>query len=419
MADNRFVLYNVTCMVDKHKDSEYISQSESPTSSLPEGRTCDTEEHEALRQSERKFRMLFHNAGDAIFLWELKVAESPVLIEANEIAARRLGYRLGDMPGMLLTDISPMQSDEMANTIGRFTAEKHSTFESAYRTCDGFLIPIEISSHVFKLGDKTVMLSIARDISTRKAESNALTESYNLEKKLRQDLETEIGKRVDFTRALVHELKTPLTPLIASGEALLEILQGETELRLAGNIYRGATNLERRINDLLDFARGEMGVLKVRPQPLKISPLLLDLAAEVSPQFDRKKQSLELEIDDDIPLVMSDEDRLRQVLLNLLNNAAKFTPRGGQITIGATVSGKMLQLRVADTGRGMTPEEQIHIFRPYYRVEDERDPSDGMGIGLTLCKMLVTLQGGDIWFESEKGRGSTFFFTLPLATKVE
>jgi PAS domain S-box-containing protein len=380
---------------------------------------CESEEQRALRESERKFQMLFHNAGDAIFLWEMRTGRTPLLIEANEIAARRLGYRLNQMPGLDFTDISDMSIDEITMAINRLATEKHSTFESAFRTRADVVVPVEISAHVFKLGDKTVMLSIARDISARKAEAEALTEAYNREKNLRQDLEAEIGKRVDFTRALVHELKTPLTPLVASGEALLEILQGETELRLAGNIYRGAMNLERRINDLLDFARGEMGVLKVRSQPLNVSPLLLDLAAEVSPQFDRKKQSLELEIDDDIPLIMADEDRLRQVLLNLLNNAAKFTPRGGQITIGATVSGKMVQLSVTDTGRGMNPEEQAHIFKPYYRVENEHDPNDGMGIGLTLCKMLVTLEGGAIWFKSEKGRGSTFYFTLPLATKTE
>ena len=370
-------------------------------------------------QSERKFRMLFHNVGDAIFLWELRPGEAPVLIEANEVAARRLGYRLGDMPGMTLTDISPMALDELAVTVGRLVSQKHGTFESAYRTCDGIMAPVEISSHVFKLGEKTVMLSVARDIATRKAEEVKLTEMYHREKSLREALEAEIGKRVDFTRALVHELKTPLTPLIASGEALLEILEGEDELRLAGNIFRGAMNLERRINDLLDFARGEMGVLKVRCQPLGIAPLLLDVAAEVSPQFDRKNQSLELEIDDNIPLVLADQDRLRQVLLNLLNNAAKFTARGGEITLGARIDGRMLQLSVADTGRGMSPEEQAHIFKPYYRVEDEAGPNDGMGIGLTLCKMLVNLQGGDIWFESEKGRGSTFYFTLPLADKME
>jgi PAS domain S-box-containing protein len=363
--------------------------------------------------------MLFHNAGDAIFLWELRSGETPMLIEANEVAARRLGYRLVDMPGMLLSDISGVSTDETAANVNRLLRDKHGTFESAYRTSDKRTIPIEISSHVFNLGEKTVMLSIARDISTRKAEEYKLTEAYNREKSLREALETEIGKRVDFTRALVHELKTPLTPLIASGEALLEIVQEEDELRLAGNIYRGAINLERRINDLLDFARGEMGVLKVRCQPLDITPLLLDVAAEVSPQFDRKNQSLELEFDDNIPLVLADQDRLRQILLNLLNNAAKFTARGGEITLGACVDGRMLQLNVADTGRGMSLEEQAHIFKPYYRVEDDAGPNDGMGIGLVLCKMLVNLQGGDIWFESEKGRGSVFCFTLPLAGKME
>ena len=406
-----YVLYNVTGMVDKNQQQGELLREPA--------RSSETEEQWALRQSERKFRMLFHNVGDAIFLWDLRPGEPPVLIEANEVAARRLGYRLGDMPGMKLSDVSPLDPTESAAITARLIREKHDTFESAYRTSDNRIIPVEISSHVFKLGDQLVMLSVARDISARKAEEQKLTEMYQLEKGLRQELEGEISKRVDFTRALVHELKTPLTPLIASGEALLEILQDEDELRLAGNIYRGAMNLERRINDLLDFARGAMGVLKVRCQPLAITPLLLDLAAEVSPQFDRKNQSLELEIDDNIPLVLADEDRLRQILLNLLNNAGKFTPRGGQITIGARVDGKMLQLSVADTGRGMSPEEQEHIFKPYYRVEDDAGPNDGMGIGLTLCKMLINLQGGEIWFESEKGQGSTFYFTLPLANEME
>jgi len=387
----------------------------------PEPAACapETDEQRALRQSERKFRMLFHNAGDAIFLWELRPGEPPVLIEANEVAARRLGYRLGDMPGMKLSDITTAPPEEAAATLARLARDKHGTFESTLRTCENAVVPVEISSHIFNLGDQTVLLSVARDISRRKAEELKLNEMYQREKGLREALEAEIGKRVDFTRALVHELKTPLTPLIASGEALLEILQDEDELRLAGNIFRGAMNLERRINDLLDFARGEMGVLKVRCQPVDITPLLLDLAAEVSPQFDRKNQSLELEIDDTIPLVLADEDRLRQILLNLLNNAGKFTPRGGEITIGAHVDGKMLQLSVTDTGRGMSPEEQAHIFKPYYRVEDDAEPNDGMGIGLTLCKMLINLQGGEIWFQSEKGRGSTFFFTLPLAVNRE
>ncbi|MEN8614986.1 PAS domain-containing sensor histidine kinase [Dehalogenimonas sp. THU2] len=376
-------------------------------------------EKQALRESEAKFRMLFHNANDAIYLWEVRDGMPTSLLEANAVAARRLGYDLQEMPGLKTTDISLSKPDESAAIVARLLRDKHGTFETVHRTRDGSTFPVEVSSHIFQHGDKTVILSIARDISIRKKAEHDLTVLYHREKELREELEAEIAKRIDFTRSLVHELKTPLTPMIASGEALLEILEGEDELRLAGNIFRGAMNLERRINDLLDFARGEMGVLKVSRQPLDITPLLLDLAAEVSPQFDRKNQSLELVLADKIPLVLADEDRLRQILLNLLTNAAKFTQRCGQITLGAQVDGKMLKLSVADNGRGIDTTEQEHIFKPYYRAEKETNPNDGMGIGLTLCKMLVTLQGGEIWFNSEKGRGSTFYFTLPLANDME
>ena len=372
--------------------------------------SCDS-----VRESEEKFRMLFHNANDAIFLWEIIDGFPAVLLEANQVAARRLGYTMDEMPRLQVLDFSMSTEAESRANVARLLQSRHGTFESVHKKKDGTTFPVEISSHVFELGDKTVILSIARDISLRKKSEQELTELYHREKDLRVALETEISKRIDFTRSLVHELKTPLTPMIASGEVLLDIVEGEDELRLAGNIYRGALNLERRINDLLDFARGEMGVLKVTRQPVDVSPLLLDLAAEISPQFDRKQQSLELCLPDKLPAVSADEDRLRQILLNLLTNAGKFTPRGGQITLGAKIDGNMLQLSVADTGRGIGQAEQASIFVPYYRVEDETDPNDGMGIGLTLCKMLVTLHGGEIWFESEKGRGSTFYFTLPLA----
>ncbi|ADJ26299.1 PAS/PAC sensor signal transduction histidine kinase [Dehalogenimonas lykanthroporepellens BL-DC-9] len=373
---------------------------------------------DAIRESEEKFRMLFHNANDAIFLWEIHDGFPSVLLEANQVAARRLGYTMDEMPRLRTSDFSLASEEESRANVASLLQSRHGTFESVHKRKDGTTFPVEISSHVFELGEKKVILSIARDISLRKKSEQELTALYHREKDLRLALETEISKRIDFTRSLVHELKTPLTPMIASGEVLLDILEGENELRLAGNIYRGAINLERRINDLLDFARGEMGVLKVTRQPLDISPILLDLAAEVSPQFDRKQQSLELCLPDRLPAVSADEDRLRQILLNLLTNAGKFTPRGGQIIIGAKVDGNMLQLSVADNGRGIGQAEQASIFVPYYRVEDDIDPNDGMGIGLTLCKMLVTLHGGEIWFESEKGQGSTFYFTLPLAKNM-
>ena len=379
----------------------------------------DSAECQSIRENEEKFRMLFHNASDAIFLWEIRDGLPAVLLEANEVAAHRLGYSMAEMANLQVSDFSLSPSEEYTAIIARLLRDKQGTFESVHKKRTGNTFPVEVSSHVFELGDKTVLLSTVRDISVRKQNEKEFTTLYHREKDLRLALETEISKRIDFTRSLVHELKTPLTPMIASGEVLLDILEDEDELRLAGNIYRGALNLERRINDLLDFARGEMGVLKVTRQPLDIPPLLLDLAAEISPQFDRKQQSLELMLADNLPLVSADEDRLRQVLLNLLTNASKFTPRGGQITLAAQVNGNMIQLSVADNGRGIGQAEQPNIFQPYYRVEDDTNPNDGMGIGLALCKMLVTLHGGNIWFTSEKGQGSTFLFTLPLADNME
>lgn len=376
------------------------------------------EQHPIL-EHEGMFRTIFNNANDAIFLWEVRQGRLSILLEANDVAARSLGYDIREMHGLKFSDISTGIPENTGRTAHLLMADYRGTFEASHRTRDGRVFPVEVSCHIFQLGEKLVALSISRDISVRKKAEQKLTDLYNCEKELRQALETEIGKRIDFTRSLVHELKTPLTPLIASGEALLEILEGEVELRLAGNIYRGAMNLERRTNELLDFARGEIGVLKVSRQQLQLTPLLLDLAAEVSPQFDRKHQSLELVLADKIPPVMADEDRLRQILLNLLTNAAKFTPRGGLITLAAQVSGKMLRLSVADTGRGISATEKVNIFQPYYRVEKDAEPNDGMGIGLALCKMLVTLQGGEIWFNSEKDQGSTFYFTLPLANNME
>lgn len=403
-------------MVNNHKThADLIAENEQLHQQLAQYKASQTAEYRSLKESEEKFRKLFHNANDAIFLWEIKNGMPAELIEANEAAARRLGYTIREITKLQLTDFSMDSPEKSAAIMSRLLKDKHGSFESSHKTRDGHIFPVEINSHVFTLGKKQVILSVVRDISARKKAESELTELYNREKELRRALENEISKRIDFTRSLVHELKTPLTPMIASGEVLLELLDNEDELRLAGNIYRGALNLERRINDLLDFARGEMGVLKVSIQPLDISPLLLDLAAEVSPQFDRKQQSLELEIADNLPFVMADEDRLRQVLLNLLNNSAKFTPRGGQITLGAKVSGKMLQLSVADTGRGIDLPEQSNIFQPYYRVESDNDSNDGMGIGLTLCKMLISLHGGEIWFTSKKGHGSTFYFTIPLS----
>ncbi len=168
----------------------------------------------------------------------------------------------------------------------------------------------------------------------QKAESK-LQKLYKEEKTLRQDLQTEINKRVEFTRALVHEIKTPLTPVVTASELLLEELKEKPALSLAQSINKGAYNLNRKIDELLDLARGEVGKLKLRMASVSPTHLLKEIADDMIPVAQHNSLSLSLELPRYLPSVWADEDRLRQVILNLINNAIKFTPAGGIITLRA------------------------------------------------------------------------------------
>jgi len=241
-----------------------------------------------------------------------------------------------------------------------------------------------------------------------------LQKLYEREKTLRQELETEINKRVEFTRALVHELKTPLTPVLASTELLLQKTEDEILLGLAQNISQGASNLNRRIDELLDLARGEIGMLRLNLEPIDPMQLLQQIAYEEVSVALRNRQSLNVEFPSSLPTIRADEERFRQVVLNLMNNAFKFTPAGGKITLRAREKGANLVVEVQDTGRGISRADQKLLFEPYRSLESDKEHLSGLGLGLSLAKMLVELHGGQIWVKSKKGKGSTFGFSLPL-----
>ena len=253
------------------------------------------------------------------------------------------------------------------------------------------------------------------DITERRRAEQNLQEAYEEERKLRSELEREIKKRVEFTRALVHELKTPLTSVIASSELLTSELPEGPLLRMARNIGRSADNLNKRVDELFDVARGELGMLQLSLTSVDPLPLLQELADEMGPVASNRQQSLALEVPSSLPPVWADGDRLRQVVFNLLGNACKFTGEGGKITLKAREEGDKLIVEVEDTGPGIGEEEQQRLFTAYYRVEGDGKRPRGLGLGLALCKTLVELHGGQIWVRSKKGVGSTFGFSVPLA----
>jgi len=241
-----------------------------------------------------------------------------------------------------------------------------------------------------------------------------LQELYKEEKTLRQELQAEINKRVEFTRALVHEIKTPLTPVVTASELLLEELKEEPLLSLARSINKGAYNLNQRIDELFDLARGEVGILRLSPASVDAMQLLQEIADDMIPVARSSGQSLNLELPQSLPSVWADEDRLRQVALNLINNAIKFTPEGGKITLRAKKEGDNLVVELQDTGPGISQEDQQWVFEPYHQLGDETARPMGLGLGLSLSKKLVELHGGRIWVKSQKGKGSTFGFSIPF-----
>ena len=371
----------------------------------------------ALIESEEQYSALVANLADAVL-----ISKGGRITWCNDRTEEILGYAKDELTGrdagfFLLEGIN---SAEFVAAVYKVT-EGWSHFRGTIKMKkkNGDVVDIEYSISRISGKEPPEFVTVARDVTERKRSEEKLQELYEQERKLRQELEAEMKRRVEFTRALAHELKTPLTPVMASSELLVSELKKEPLLSLAKNINRGASNLNNRIDELLDLARGEIGMLQLKPELVDLPKLLREVADDMTPVASSHGQSLILELPPSLPLAWADEGRLRQVVLNLLNNAAKFTPEGGKIILRAREDSANLVVEVQDTGRGITEEEKQRLFEPYHRLESDRDHLSGLGLGLALCKTLVELHGGRIWVQSQAGKGSIFGFSVPLEAAGE
>ncbi len=218
-----------------------------------------------------------------------------------------------------------------------------------------------------------------------------------------------------YLDTLSHELKTPLTSIIAAAGLLAEELAGqEPYQRLVQNIMRNADTLQGRLSEFFEIIKTGGGELQLRIEPFDMKSLLQGVGCQVSALMQRKSQQFTTDLPDSLPLVKGDGKKVEQVVLNLMTNATKFTPEGGKITLKAAKRGSELVVTVEDTGIGIPRDEQDRLFKPYSRLNADRQRHPGLGLGLALAKQVVELHGGRIWVESEPGKGSTFAFTLPI-----
>ena len=255
-------------------------------------------------------------------------------------------------------------------------------------------------------------------IIEQKMAEERLQTLYEQEKELRQCLETEAQRRIAFTRDLIHELKTPLTSLLATSQLLYDEERGRKLEKLAGYVWEGATSLNERIDDLHDVIKGEIGGLKLDMKPVKLAGLMKAIVEETRPLARQSGCEVRLDLSGRLPLVIADAARLRQVMFNLLNNAFKYAPGSGEVLIRARTESGMVRITVQDRGPGIPAREQVDIFLPGYQSERDRS-SAGLGIGLALCRLIIEAHGGNISVASREGQGAGFSFTLPAAPKTK
>ena len=221
--------------------------------------------------------------------------------------------------------------------------------------------------------------------------------------------------RRDFISNISHELRTPLASLKALTETLQDgaLSDPEAAPRFLGRMVTEVDALTQMAQELLDLSRIESGQVELSLKPVAPGKLLSSAAERMRLQTERAGLSLRVDCPDDLPRVNADEPRIEQVLVNLIHNAVKFTRPGGEIVLLAEAGKGVVRFAVKDTGAGIPAEDVPRIFERFYRVDKSR-AGGGTGLGLSISRHIIESHGGEIWVESVEGKGSVFFFTLPL-----
>ena len=256
--------------------------------------------------------------------------------------------------------------------------------------------------------------------------------------RLYSDIKQANEAKSEFVSIVSHELKTPMTSIKGYADLLVKGAAGEIsemQQKFLGVIRSNVDRMNTLVSDLLDISRIESGRLKLHIQSMPIKTVVDEVVQTMQERITAKELALTVEVSEDLPLVRADEGRLIQVLTNLISNAYRYTLPGGMISVKATVwsngpppdkarsvppgeqHSRYLCLSVSDTGIGITPTDQKRIFDKFFRGDDPvvRETA-GTGLGLSIAKSIVELHDGQMWFQSEPGQGSTFSFTVPLAT---
>jgi PAS domain S-box-containing protein len=375
---------------------------------------------EALRASERRFRSLVQHSSDVTIIRDL----DGTIRYISPAAERVFGLTPEELIGHNRAElVHPDDYQAIAANVAKIQAEPgvHAPLEYRVRHRDGSWRYLEGTAT--NLLDEPSIRGIvvnARDITERKLAEQERDATLQREQQARREAEAAVQAREEFLTVASHELKTPLTVMRGNADLLARQVERSTldveRLRqLTGRIHAQLDRLDYLVNDLLDLSRLRRGQLPLRPQPVDFTALV----GQVLERFQgtvAEGGKYTLVLDAPAPVAgVADEDRIEQVLTNLIGNAIKYSPAGGEVRVSVLASGSQACLTVSDHGIGIPPEEQATIFEPFTRTTVATAVAGGIGIGLYIAAQIVAAHGGTIGVESAIGCGSRFTVELPLA----
>lgn len=368
-----------------------------PGSSSPDELQARTQSRdvESILASEERYRNLFENANDAMVTFSM----DGVVTSVNRGLEAMLGWSREELIGQHYRKFVPPNSAAIGEErTRRFLAGEHlpSIFEAEQLHKDGSLVPVEVRTRAIrdKHGAPIGFQGIYRDISARKA----------LER-----------QRADFLAMLTHDIKNPLGVILGYSEMLIEMMhdQGRTEeSALVEKLKSCALTVHALVNNQLDLSRIETGAVTLVSAPLELGSLLMRVGKHYEAEAQRRQLSLRFHLQDAPILVLGDSVALERVFTNLIQNAVKFTPAAGQITLSLTRQETLTVATVADTGPGIAPEDLPILFEKYQRAK-ANVAQEGVGLGLFIAKRLVEAHNGHIGVLSVLGQGTSFHVTLP------
>jgi len=267
---------------------------------------------------------------------------------------------------------------------------------------------------------KNAQLHRALQEKTRQldAQNKELVEKQEKLVEKTKEVEKASQAKSEFLAHMSHELRTPLNVVIGFSQLMLDNIPGEIneeQRQCLNEILNSGEHLLNLINDVLDLSKIESGKVGLKLADITLTKVIESLTSTVMPMLAPRKQSLDVELEEGLPPIYADKAKLKQVLLNLLSNATKFTPDGGRLKIEAVREGDWCQVSVVDNGTGIKKEDQERIFEPFSQLDTTpAKESSGTGLGLAIVKKIIEKHGGQVWVESEYEKGSRFTFTLPI-----